>query len=190
MKKIGIIGEDPNDTSSIQNLLVKKYPKLFNYKPMLKNKKGYQLDNERVPKSLKVEFDDYNPDIVIFVRDVDGLATEHAKIKKVKDWFTKLNTIVDNKGILLHNIYELEAMILADIDTFNSMYNTQIKFPGNVMYQKEPKEFLIRKTEKLRKTYAESHCPTIFDQLNFDTVIKNCEYFRTFNEIFVEALND
>lgn len=188
MKKIGIIGEDPNDTTSIQNLLVKKYPKLFHCKPMIRNKKGYQLDNERVPKSLKVEFEDYNPDIVIFVRDVDGLATEQVKIKKVKDWFEKLNAVVDKKGILLHNIYELEAMILADIDTFNRMYNTQIKFPGNVMFQKEPKEYLIGKTEKLQKTYAESHCPDIFNNLNFDTVVKRCDYFRAFNEAFIQKL--
>lgn len=188
MKKIGIIGEDPNDTSSVQTLLINKYPKKFNCKPLLKNKKGYQLDNSRVPASLKIEFEDYKPDLVIFVRDADGIATETPKIKKVEDWFKKLNPIVKNKGILLTNIYELEALILADIATFNSMYGTKLKYSGDVMYQKEPKEFLINKTKHLKKTYSESHCPSIFEKLNFQNLTGNCKYFKEFIDVFATKI--
>lgn len=38
--KIGLIGEDPNDTLSIQNLLLQKYPGVFHFKQLIKNKKG------------------------------------------------------------------------------------------------------------------------------------------------------
>lgn len=189
MKKIGIIGEDPNDTSSIQNLLTKKYPKLFSCKPLLKNKRGYQLDNASTENSLKAEFATEKPDIVVFVRDVDGLVTEAEKIKKVKNWFNKLNPLVGNKGILLHNIFELEALILADIETFNKIYATTIKHQGDVTYKKEPKEFLISKTKNLKKKYKESHCPDIFKELNFDTVANNCTYFKAFNTEFLKALH-
>lgn len=190
MKKIGIIGEDPNDTTSIKNLLVKKYPHEIKCKTLIRNIKGGHLDNARTPKSLKVEFDDYNPDVVIFVRDADGIATEQQKIKKVKDWFNKLNPVVNNRGILLHNIYELEALILADIATFNKLYKTDIKVKSNVMYQKEPKELLIRESKKIdfKNPYKPSDCEKIFNTLDFDTVLNNCEYFRAFNAAFAERL--
>ena len=55
--KIGLIGEDPNDTLSIQNLLLQKYPDLFQFKQLIKNKRGYQLNNSRTDAALKVEFD-------------------------------------------------------------------------------------------------------------------------------------
>jgi hypothetical protein len=135
--------------------------------------KGYQLENARVQKSLKVEFETYKPDVVVFMRDADGIITEHQKIEKVKEWFDKLNPIVNKKGILLTNIYELEALILADIETFNSMYGTSIANQGNVTYKKEPKEFLMTKTSGGKKVYKESHCPDIFSKLRFDVITKN-----------------
>lgn len=38
MKKTGLIGEDPNDTLSIGNLLAGKYPGSFQFKQLIKNK--------------------------------------------------------------------------------------------------------------------------------------------------------
>lgn len=187
MKKIGIVGEDPNDTDAIKNLLQKKHANALHFKQLIKNKRGHQLDNERTFHSLKIEYDDYKPHFVLFIRDADGIVTENNKIKKVVNWFTKLNPTVENKGILLINIYELEALILADISTFNRLYGTTIKFGGNVMYQTEPKELLIQKTSKNKKKYAESHCPDIFKELDFDSVINNCMYFKTFYEDFKAA---
>src|ERR1700743_2437831 len=122
--KIGLIGEDPNDTQSIRNLLQRRYPDSFTFKQLIKNKKGYQLDNARTSAALKVEFDDFKPNYVIFIRDADALPGENEKIQKAHNWFIKLNQIVNNKGILLLNIYELEALILADIETFNRLYGT------------------------------------------------------------------
>jgi hypothetical protein len=180
MKKIGLIGEDPNDTDAIKNLLLKKFPSKFQFVQLIKNKKGYQLDNERVSQSLKIEYIDKKPNHIIFIRDVDGLKSEKDKINKVTNWFNKLNPIVENKGILLSNIYELEALILADIQTFNKLYQTKIKAQGDVTYKKEPKEFLMNKTSKKKKKYCESHCPEIFNELVFDIVVSNCKYFKDF----------
>lgn len=184
MKKIGLIGEDPNDTIAIQNLLQKKYAKKLQFKQLIKNKRGHQLDNERTFHSLQIEYDDFKPHFVLFIRDADGIVTEKQKIQKVHEWFAKLNAIVGKKGLLLINIYELEALILADISTFNKLYGTTIKFSGNVMYQTKPKEFLIQKTSKNKKKYSESHCPDIFKVLDFDLVVKNCNYFKNFHNLF------
>lgn len=184
MKRIGLIGEDPNDTLAIRNLLLQKYPKGFQFKQLIKNKKGYQLNNDRVANALKIEFQDFKPDYVIFIRDADAIATEESKIRIVVDWFNKLNLIVNRRGILLVNIYELEALILADIKSFNKFYGTQIKYTGNVMYQAKPKEFLFVKTASNKKSYSESDCPELFRYLNFDTVVDSCTYFREFHQKF------
>jgi len=190
MKKIGLIGEDPNDTTSIQNLLQNKHKGIFHFKHLLKNKRGYQLDNARTAHSLKIEFEEFDPHFVLFIRDADALITEEKKIRKVHEWFEKLNSVVAQKGILLINIYELEALILADIYTFNKIYGTEIKFSKNVMYQNEPKELLIQKTSKNRKKYRESDCPDIFLKLNFDTVTKNCIYFKNFYDLFMHKVDN
>ncbi len=180
MIKVGLIGEDPNDTNSIKNLISQKHGKNFVFKQLIKNKKGYQLDNKNVQKALKIQFEEYKPKIVLFIRDADALETEKAKINKVISWFIKLNIVVNNNGILLINIYELEALILADIDTFNNLYKTNINFTGNVAFKKEPKEFLILKTRNNKKKYSESDCPELFKELRFDTITQNCKYFSDF----------
>jgi len=186
--KIGLIGEDPNDTLSIQNLLLQKHSGLIQFKQLIRNKKGYQLNNSRTDAALKVEFEDFKPQYVLFIRDADALPSEKAKIKRVQEWFNKLNPIVNNQGILLMNIYELEALILADIETFNNLYGTSIQFKKNCMYQKEPKEFLIQKTSNNKKSYSESHCPGIFKTLKIDTVERNCIYFKEFHSNFKKIL--
>ncbi len=188
MKKIGLIGEDPNDTTSLKNLLLQKHPSGLQFKQLIKNKKGYQLDNAKIPSALKIEYDEYKPQHVIFIRDADSLPTNIIKIQKIKDWFNKLNEVIDGKGILLINIYELEALILADIDTFNLHYNTTIRYAKNVMYQQKPKEFLIQKTWKTKKRYSESHCPDLFMHLKFDTIIKKAAFFNEFYSHFVSTL--
>lgn len=190
MKKIGLIGEDPNDTNAIKNLLERKYPKNIKFQQLLKNIRGHQLDNARVSKSLEIEYKEYKPNFVIFIRDADCISTEQAKIQKVHDWFSKLNISVNNTGILLMNVFELEALILADIATFNKLYRTTIKYSGNVMFQMDPKKFLKEKTYKNHKKYSESDCPNIFKQLDFDIVLNNCTYFKAFYEIFMEKVKE
>ena len=71
------------------------------------------------------------PDIVIFIRDLDGLETDtDFKEKKAKrqEYFTKSKSVVDKKALYLLNIYEIEALILADIEAFNAFYKSHIVF--------------------------------------------------------------
>lgn len=179
--KIGLIGEDPNDTVSIKNLLTGKYPNAFQFKQLIKNKRGDQLNNARVDAALNIELSGYDPDYILFIRDADGLPPEKEKIDAIKSWFSKFNSIIGSKGILLINIYEIEALILADIETFNKLYKTSIQFSKNCMHQSEPKEFLIEKTRKNRKVYSESHCPEIFKHLQYDVILAKCAYFKEFD---------
>jgi len=56
MIRVGLVGEDPNDTSSIINLLQQKYKGKAQFYPLAKGIKGHQLDNPKIKKSLPIEF--------------------------------------------------------------------------------------------------------------------------------------
>jgi hypothetical protein len=92
----------------------------------------------------------------------------------------ELDATINNKGLLLLNIWELEALIFADITTFNKLYNTTYKFSGDQSFKKNPKEELKRITFQKKKKFNESDCPEIFENLNFNTVENNCNYFADF----------
>ena len=186
--KIGLVGEDPNDTLSIRSLLSGKYPDVFHFKQLIRNKRGHQLDNTRTDAALKIEFEEFKPDYVLFIRDADALPSEYEKLEKVRKWFEKMNNVVGKRGILLINIFELEALILADIESFNKIYGTTIQFSRNCMYQKQPKEFLIQKTAQNRRVYTESDCPSIFENLKYDVIVANCQYFRDFDRNHIKIL--
>lgn len=188
-KIVGLIGEDPNDTEAIKFLLQQKICTGVSYQHLMKNVRGHQLDNERTRISLKIECERKKPEILIFIRDVDGICTQKDKINKCEVWHKNLSKELGIKNILLLNIYELEALIFADISAFNSIYKTSIKGNRNVTYIKEPKEELIRATRKLQKKYSESDCPQLFKAMNIENVLNNCAYFRHFFDSYVAALS-
>ncbi|HMQ78522.1 MAG TPA: DUF4276 family protein [Ignavibacteria bacterium] len=189
--KIGLIGEDPNDTNSIQNLLIRKYSEKVYFKKLIRNIKGFYLDNPKTLRSLEIEFEDQKPFFVIVIRDLDGLPEDSAKIGVITNWFDSINKKLNNTGIFLLNIFELEALIFANIDVFNKAYKTKIKQNRNPMYIKEPKEELMRKSRQvnIKKEYEESHAPAIFEKLDLDVLAKNCLYFRQFMDAFEKQLS-
>lgn len=52
------------------------------------------------------------------------------------------------------------------------------------MYTKEPKEFLIRGTRKLRKSYRESDATKIFEQINIDIARQKHRGKKSLDEFF------
>jgi hypothetical protein len=189
MKRIGLIGEDPNDTSSIKNLLSTKYGKKFIFQPMLKNIRGYQLDSVRFNTKLRAEIKASKTKFkhFIYVRDLDGLPSSKIAIHKKQEWYDKLNREFDN-GIFLLNIYELEALILADIENFNRLFKANVTFKGNPMMKEKPKEFLMHHTKTNQRKYLEHDAPEIFNKLDFDMVKSKCRYFGEFIEEFEKMI--
>lgn len=174
--KIGLVGEAPNDIQSIKNLLLKRYTdKKYEFVFMLQRINGSNLDSQKTKRFLRVEFETQKPDIVIFIRDLDAVLPNKTKIYERKHYFTSSNNVVDKKGIHLLHIYEIEALILADIETFNILYKTKIPKIIDVMCMNEPKEFLKNASRK----YSESHNSDIFNELDFDKVLE-CKYFEKF----------
>ena len=180
MLKIGLVGEAPSDTKSMKNLLEKQYPvKNYNFITLINRIRGSQLDNQKTKRILRREFETEKPNLVIFIRDLDGLSYEDDKIKIRKKYFTESNSVVDKKGIFLMHIYEIEALILSDITTFNKIYNTNVVFEGIPMELEDPKGFL----RKQAKEYKESDNPDIFKEIHFDAAM-NCRYFQVFIDKF------
>lgn len=184
--KIGLVGEAPNDTAAIQNLLSKNENyKNFEFATLLRDINGSMLDNNKTfRRILRIEYETQKPNLIIFIRDLDALETDRdAKLKR-QETFNYSNSIIDKKGIFLLHIYEIEALIFADINAFNRAYGCLIPAVSDPMEISEPKEKLIKATRKSIKLYSETHNSKIFNLLNFDVVKTNCRYFNTFIDNF------
>ncbi|WP_439699190.1 DUF4276 family protein [Mucilaginibacter sp. AW1-7] len=189
MIRVGLVGEDPNDTSSIKNLLEKRYKDKVQFRQLAKRVQGYQLDNPKIKRSLPIEFEDQECRFIIYVRDLDAFKSQKDKLQAKTQWFKDLDALVNNEGILLLNIWELEALIFGDITAFNKLYTTKHKVTHDPMLIKEPKEVLKKLTFKSNKQFKESHCPEIFKHLNINEVEKNCSCFKEFIAEFEAKLN-
>ncbi|CAI9678616.1 DUF4276 family protein [Elizabethkingia anophelis] len=185
--KIGLVGEAPLDTLSIMRLMLKKYSNLT-FVELLKNKiTGASLENQKTKTELRIECLTHKPDIVIFIRDLDGLWTKayRHQILKRKNYYNDFKgcTLI-KKTVFLLNIWELETLILSDIAAFNKFYGCNAQFNDNPMFIKEPKEFL----SKLHSKYSNSHNSKILEHADFESIYLNCDYFKVFIEKFEKLL--
>ncbi len=187
MTRIALIGESPNDTYAIKNLLAQKYAEGFHFYPLLNNIKGSHLDSPKAVAAFQREIRLSSPHFVIVIRDSDGHGDD-AITKTRKEWFNKLARNVDRKCILLLNIHALEALVLADPNSFAKYYNIDFRYDKNVMHQVNPKKVLKDATAKYKKEYREIDCKNLFGQLKFDIVKKNCSYFNSFVADFEAAV--
>ena len=140
MKEIGIISENPNDTKAIKALLERAFSGKITCFDLLPNINGSDLDDKRnnhVIHKLRTNFQIFKPDIVLYMRDLDGLYKERNKRLSRKRRFGKFNKVVEDKGIFLLHIYEIEALILADFERFKDFF-------GNATWEFESKKSTFR----------------------------------------------
>lgn len=182
--RIGLVGEAPNDTDAIRNLLKKRYTSPdFTFFSMLDRMSGSLLDHQKTLRFLRIEYENKKPDLVIFIRDLDGLVADTHKVSNRKEYFSKSIRVVDKKGLFLLHIYEIEALILADIETFNSLYNCEIPPVDDPMMIEEPKEYLRDRSTN----YTESDNPEIFEKIDFQKAL-TCRYFENFIQILDKSI--
>lgn len=182
MMHVGLFGESPYDTNAVYNLLSKHYANRLKFVKLSTIKDATILKRTgKMLKLLEAEIED-NPNIsaIIFMRDLDSDDNDKKARKDRLDWFKELSKPLPRKTLLLLNVYELEALILADIETFNSLFKTSIQFKGDPMTQKDPKEFLEQKTRRSKRKFTVSENPEIFKHLNFEQVRQKCRYFKEF----------
>lgn len=180
MKKIGLIGEDPNDTSSIEILLSQKYDNKIKFFTLSRTLKGDQLESKKGKNIVVTNFEQANCDFAICIRDLDSLESNKSQLAFRKEWFNSIKNSLKGKGILLLNIWQLEGLIFADIEVFNKLYGTNIKSNKNPEFVEHPKKELKRLSEKMKKKFHENHCPDIFKELRFEYLFKNSKSFKNF----------
>ena len=181
MKRIGVLGENENDVASIVALLRGKFVSGFEFFSLLLDVNGDSLANEEYKKRFRKEFEwqrdvEGGVDLVIFIRDLDALETNRAAIRARQSWFRDWNKTINQVGIFLLNIFELEALIWADIAGYNLEFGTSVPAFLEPMKIWEPKEEL-----KKHVHYSEGMSPGIFKEaLRIGEVRENCRYFQEF----------
>lgn len=137
------------------------------------------LDEQKTKHLIRKEFDFEKPDIVVFCRDLDGLSNERDKKLKMQTYFNDMNRIVRQKGVYLLSIFELETLILADIDKFNVEYECEIVINFNPEEKEKSKDFLKEATQKKQKQFVEGHNASIIPKLDRTKIIQ-CSFYEEF----------
>lgn len=173
MMRVGIVSENyDNDSKAFKKLLEKRYPsEQALFIPLLKTIEGEIDRTKKVKRMLLLEAKREKIDFILFFRDLDGLPSEEEKMQEKQQWYNEVK--IDESGLFFITIFEIEALILADIQTFNLLYNTNIILKTTPLFQKEPKEFLKQQTFKNKKKYQESHVTDIFQRLVLETIFEN-----------------
>ena len=197
---VGLIGESPNDTYALRNLLKKHYPQT-DYVILLENLTGSRLDSKDLLTQAKLAYHQLpeKPRVIIYMRDLDNKAKAQSEVRlKIKEQqefrykiFERLKkSLLDQAGkqplevLFLLIQYEIEALILADIETANQIWHTEIDLKGQLPRDiRDPKDF-IRKHEKGYPHYDEGSCPTLFQELRLPVIQERHSDFSDFIGVF------
>lgn len=186
--KVAIIGEHPdNDALALSYLLEKVAKNDVEFYFPLSKYRGSDLDSKSFRNDLRAEFRAEMPEHIILVRDLDGFLSDEGKLHLRDEWFRKANLEIQEKGIFFLAIYEMESLILADIQGFNKYYKLKEKPVSNPMMKK--KEDVKKLTDKTQKgKYEEKHASNIFQTLDFQAVYDNHKGERSFQAFAKELV--
>jgi len=188
--RVGIVSENfKNDSKSLKFLFEKKFSsETVVFIPILKQVEGDSLLRPRVAKLIEQQINRKNLNLIILAKDLDGLPSEKEKIIQLKKKSKDIQSSLSANYLLFLVIFELEALILADVDTFKKIYNIpSYQFKKNPIFLPNPKEELKRATTKAKKQYEPSDVAEIFQQLNFDKVYQNHKGENSFQS-FIDKL--
>jgi hypothetical protein len=193
-KKVGIIGEHPNNDAVAMIALLERYKyENVHFEPIdVKNFHGAAMLNHTFASVLASQLYDENFDHVIIMCDLDFKKDKHKREKdKIKDrdkWFVKVNKSIDGVGIFFLIIYELETLILCDLETLDKFFQTKVIFEGKPIEEKDPKSFLQAATKNTNKgRYKEEDAIAIFKKIRLEKIYQNHQDKRSF-QVFADQL--
>jgi hypothetical protein len=178
--KIGLIGENPSDTSAIRVILQNYCTEAHQYEVLLKRVKGSMWDSPKYLNDLSVEYNEKKPNITVLMRDLDGFENDRKQKRERNAFLNKANISVNHTGVKLLHIWELEALLFSDTVNLNKHYKTNIPKPADPMAIKDPKGVLMEHTAQCTKPYREGHVAEVCEKLDPATLIANCRYFAHF----------
>jgi hypothetical protein len=186
MMRIGIIGENfQNDACAFKSFLAPQYQGKIEFVPILKSLNGGSLPVAKVRSMLPTEIRKKNLKAFLCVLDLDN----HLKLKGQQECFDKIVKDLTIESIFFLVYMELEALILADIDTFNTIYKIEGQYVKNPKVESDPKSILRKRTETAKRKYDENHAEEIFKVLRFDKVYKNHSGENSFQS-FIDAFEN
>jgi hypothetical protein len=186
--RVGLLGESPNDTAALKVLLEQRYAGRIQIFPLLKNLKGDKVSGLKALRMLPTQYQAQKPDIVVFTRDLDALASNAAQLQRRQQEFDQINQCVAGKAIFLLHIYEFEALIMAHIGPFNAHYKCAYKPQADPMRISDPKGKLQVASRKGKGEYSENDCAEICAKLDYTELVRNCGYFHDFDAAFAKRL--
>lgn len=187
--KVAIISENgENDTEALRFLLNQHtfkddaHEKIsVQFIPFLGRIKGSMWDNNdkgRIRGLIEEACYGHNPNLLLFVRDLDAFLSVIEKIETRKEWYNSLKHSANCPTLLYLAVQKIEALILADLkNAYGKKYN------DNPMFEPMPDKVIAKfgyvksklvpifkkmKIENVRQNHK-NH------ELSFDTFIKNLE---------------
>ena len=190
MIRIGVIGENKNDVEAVSGLLKQKFPNQFYFQQLLPNINGSNLDDKNdnhLVIKLRREFELEELDYVLYIRDLDAPIEDREKVKFRKKRFNRFARVVDNQAIFMLNIYELEALILANFETYKSHIGNM-----ELVFDEKTAHTIPEPDKKLNEfsNYSKSDVKDIFPKLNFDVLLENHLYFKRFVVEFCKMIEN
>ncbi len=186
-KKVGIIGEHPQNDAEAMIALLERYKQdnvCFELIDV-KNFRGSAMLNHTFAGVLASQIYGEDFDHLIVLCDLDFKKDKHKrendKIKDRDKWFIKVNKAINGIGVFFLIIYELEALMLCDLDTLCQFFQREFAFDGKPIEEKDPKGILQSATQKTNvKKYEERDAKAIFKKLNFEKIYQNHQGKRSF----------
>lgn len=188
MKRIGIISENyQNDACAFKAFLTPQYKGKIEFVPLYKGQDSAPPIN-KVIRTMPSDIRKNKLDAVLFMRDLDKEAERVIK----NHWYKSIQKDITIKSIFFLAVMEFEALILADIEKFNTLYGVKGNYEKDPKLEEKPKELLKARTEKAKKQYHQNDCLKIFTELNFDIVYqkhKEEDSFQAFINRFEAEFN-
>ncbi|WP_210513648.1 DUF4276 family protein [Hymenobacter terricola] len=185
---VGLLGESPNDTASVEALLGPRYGGRVRFTVISPEITGSQLDNPKFQHIIRKNYQFKRPDLVVVTRDLDAPETDREQKLKRREFFRKINVGLERKGVYLLNIHAIEALIIADIRVFNTRYQCVCEVPADPMTIADPVAFLKNATPTGKPHYDEGYCADLLGQVDYETVRANCRYFAEFDQALQDWL--
>ncbi len=189
MIRIGVISENTkNDGKAIADWFKNNFPNQFDFYTLLKNIHGGSLDDKNsnhLVIKLRKEFELEELDYVLYIRDLDTLISDKVKLNFRKNRFRRFSKVVNKKAIFMLNIVEIEALVLADFDTFKACKNQPELYFENIQAAEieNPSDYLEQNT-----SYQKDELSKIIPLLNLETVKENHKHFKAFLTEFLKMI--
>ena len=127
--RVGIISENyENDSIALKVLLEKHFlKKKVTFLPICRTVEGDNLLNTKSARKINIESKKNQIDLVILAKDLDSLLSDKKRINEINNKIKSIAKQTKPSIVPFIVIYEQEALILADIQTFNKEYKISYK---------------------------------------------------------------